>query len=67
MTPEQLIAWAQAAQLLIASGAATVATIRAIFGAAALTEEEQNAILDRVIQNAGTRKRRSKTIAEGGV
>lgn len=65
MTPEQVLAWAQAVQLLIASGAATMATIKGMFGGVGLTEEEQNAILDKVIANAGTRKRLSKAIADG--
>jgi hypothetical protein len=65
MTPEQLIAWAQAAQLLIAAGVGTAAQLRAIFAAGGMTEEEQNAVLDKIIANAGVRKRRSKAIAEG--
>jgi len=65
MTPEQVIAWATAAQLLISAGSATWATLRAMWGVAGLSEADMDAILDRVIENANTRKRRSRAIADG--
>ena len=65
LDPQQLILWAEAAQLLVKSGAATVATLRAMFTSAGLTEEQLDAILDYIIANARMRKARSKAIAEG--
>ena len=66
MTPAQILAWVQAAQLLIGAGVATAQTLKGIFNGAGLTEDEQNAILDGIIQRAGTRKRRSQAIVDGG-
>jgi hypothetical protein len=65
MTPEQILAWAQAAQILMAAGVATVTSLKAMFAASGMTEDEMDAVLTKLIENAGTRKRRSRAIADG--
>jgi hypothetical protein len=66
MTPEQILIWAQAAQMLMSAGLMAVAEFRRIWQDHNLTMEEQDAILDRVIANLHSRGDRSRAIAEGG-
>ena len=64
MTPDQILAWATAAQLLISAGAATWASLRQMWGVTGMSEEDMDAILDNIIANAQARKRRSRDIAD---
>lgn len=64
MTPAQLAAWVSVVQILISAGAATVAQIRAWFGGGTvMTNDELNAILDSVLQDAITREAQAKKAA----
>ena len=63
MTPEQLTAWAAAAQLLIASGAASWKLIASMLKKSGRSEDEINEVLTLIIQNATERKAVSEQIA----
>lgn len=65
MTPAQILAWSQAAQILLSAGVMTVATLKALFAGEGLTEAQQDEILQAVVENMRERKERSREIAEG--
>lgn len=56
MTPEQITAYIQAGTLLVAFGHATVASVRQMFAAGAMSEAELNAICAAVGDDAHRRK-----------
>lgn len=59
MTVQQILAFVQAAQLLIAAGVATTAEIKSFIGSlkgVQLSDADLNAILDHVVADATARK-----------
>lgn len=70
MSAAQLIAWTQAAQLLIGAGIATVGQIKDIISSIhgeQLPDEQLNSILDWVVADANHRKIIAQAEARGAV
>ena len=64
MTPAQIAAYAEAINVLLAAGAATVAQIRSWFGGGAVLSNDQlNQILDGVLTDVMTRLAQAKAAA----
>ena len=65
MNPQELQAWIVLVGVMVSVGTRSIESIRQIFGAAGLTEEQQNAILDDLMDE--NRRRRAISAAIAGL